>query len=176
MSRTRKPCPGCGERVWDREKDKVCSGCQKILDEYGDMVNRVRKPARGLAKVALPWAPHALPYIPNASDYFAKIEHGRDFQRAFFELAGLLAKDSTGEHVDKAEWLVPVREASQDKVITMPHEVVAELRKLYDATIGISEQAYREGHRDGRNIVTGLCTGSLSVKDLEEDVLRIEKE
>src|SRR5580692_13157413 len=88
MSRTIKPCPGCGKQEYHRAADKVCSRCALAIQNWAEHVAKTNADP-DLTDVKLLGAPHWYPGF-----YFGGPRHPvegfdetrRELSRLFWEL------------------------------------------------------------------------------------------
>ncbi len=184
MSRTKKPCPGCGKLDPYRPADKVCSACHAALrrSEKTDRELEAAAKQPGLAPVWLPWAIHAYPYIRNARDH----ETGEDFDRDFYRAADTLLRCS-GVHAPTLgrgncspvfEYPKNHPESSFDStVIHIERPVLDQWRKLHGAVQGIARTAHKIGADEGANMLARMARNEVTVADFNDwqERLRISK-
>lgn len=172
MTRTRKPCPACGEVCQFRPAAEVCGGCKGLLKD-GDKYRKLAKQAKN-KPYGIPQSAHSLPYIKYASRGFGDdVDHQRNFQQALFSLLG----DIGGPLPTNAPWnekplLVGYsREYSGSATVMLRTSVADLLRDMYEAVQGMTVHAYNEGHSRGSNMMMGLASGEVSVNDFNEATL-----
>jgi len=164
MGRTRKPCPGCGEVVEHRRADAVCGYCQRMI-EAGKKYAKQQQRRFG-APYSIPFAPHGFPYVRHCGDGSL-----RQFRSAFFDLCVAVSVEPAKATYSN-EALVPNEGLgySHGQVYLEPANRDA-LRELYAAVQAIAGESYREGKRDGEAFVQALCSGEVSLRELNDSTI-----
>lgn len=202
MSRTRKPCPGCGEIDRYRPATEVCESCRELMDAGREFHERLRAEAETGERRAYGVAPvtrdHDWPRI-FAGGGFSN-DPARAFARAFSRLVRLIGEEiptklvpqdkhdvinGRWEMTHKAERaarrLVPAlaqsdagRGSLSECVLLLP-EVARALSDLYASANAIAVRSQRDGEERGYSILTGLATGRLSVGEFNEATHQADK-
>lgn len=175
--RTKKPCEGCGEtEPYGRETGKLCSTCQRLLDDARQSQKAAAQRARrGLEAFPRPWAPHALGYIHHSGDARGA------FQDAFYELLHLLLS----EPASPDSW--PGYGAVNDRIVAVgfrdrsdqgtwsTHEAGCGLvdpalleaaGAVYKAARQVAQTAFDDGKAEGSRLLLGLASGNVSITAL----------
>lgn len=184
---TSKPCEGCGDASHSREIGKVCLSCQRRLELAAAYIEETKD--SGFKPYRIPWAAHILPYIPrgskgtfdrgSAADRFRTIFYGllRSVSRRWL---GSTAGYETGcfdHHMGERDRLRRTGDphGGGTEVVAVDPAMMKLLRELYAAAMDVAEAAYEEGHEDGRNLLSGLASGEVSMEDLAEHDARRAK-
>lgn len=165
MKKTAKPCPGCGT-PGRRDADKVCSGCQALLAEA--IQARAAKDAdTARGNFLLAYQYYSLPYFHNQVSETA----ARQFQEAFHRLCRLTSEPITHVWKSKCDPVVEgIRETHQ--TVSMAVEMRDCLNTLYQATLLINDNAYRQGEKSGNAFVFKLAKGEVSIDDYNNATLK----
>lgn len=176
--RTKKPCAGCGgTQPWGRETGKLCSTCQRLLDDARQAREAAAQRARrGLETFPRPWAPHALGYIHRAGDARGA------FQDAFYELLHLLLSEPASPDswpgygaVNDRIVAVGFRDHSDQTDTWSTHEAGCGLvdpalleaaGAVYKAARQIAQTAFDAGKAEGSRLLFGLASGNVSIAAL----------
>lgn len=172
--RHRKPCPGCKAVDQYRIGDDVCEECKRLIKigrEEKDRSEALGKKKRKLFR--LPGACYHLPYIPAGKDDRDHRNRAPDvFQGAFWKLAQLVGKGSPVYPGSQGYKIDPIvvpdgseRSGFSDVVLEIDPEIVDQLTLLYNMTSEIADNRFKEGFESGRNVLTGLQDGSLSMDE-----------
>lgn len=168
MSRTRKPCIGCGEVHPYRPADKLCHDCARDL-QLGQRLRKKIKAGKAdvkIYKVAEYGWSHWYPYIHVGHSG----EAGDEFRRAF-DLVVTQSSDPAEIGSIDTEILVPANNfttSDQQYPVSMKPELAEGLRRLYLAVQSIADEAYKNGKADGCDLLNGLASGEMSVKEFNE--------
>lgn len=177
--RTKKPCHGCGEVPKSYEGgpiEGVCFDCAKLL-KFAKKTQAANQAAKDLKTYRAPWAAHALPYLSHVRTSFGRTE-GRPadiFVNSYFALIGLLSRPSdTWSQQD-----VPVIDGSdrsnQGGTVVMQPEVRDSLSAIHAAVRDMLEEAYEQGKLTGRNLLTGLASGEITVDTFNDVSTKLKK-
>lgn len=165
MPRTTKPCPACKEVVSYRKADDVCLECQKLISEAREQRERLN--AKGAGKmdaVAIPKAAHWLQtiYYANRGEY--------KLQRAFLALAVAIGeKNSAKQDWNEIQPLIEKQDSvnvgSGADLFRFKPGVLKAFRAVYAQVIEDTYFAYRDGKEAGQNLLRGLASGDMTVKE-----------
>jgi hypothetical protein len=164
MGLTKKPCPGCGEIV-QREAEKVCWQCRKMLDEAEAAQTRQSR-EKDTEVVMLPWRYYSLPHISHAVGH-GEPRHGDEIQKAIRGIAELLGKPAGFERGRSVSALVPGQEDYDydgENTVRLPKGLRDLIERLYTAIMAATDYAYEEGCRDGNNLIVRLAKGEVSIE------------
>lgn len=199
MSRTTKPCPGCGKIDRYRAADKVCDACANAIKKWNEHVEKV-KTIPGVATVRLSEAYHWQPMF-----YFGGHCHGveglsetRDeLAKLFKELAELACIDtldsSDGWTLENTPFVYSVPVFKGEKAHLnyptsngsggysapygkMPKRLLDVIRALFDRTARFTEMAYLGGLQDGQDVLYQMTSGQISPANLQEQEIRLAKQ
>ena len=164
MSRTRKPCPACKNVEPSRGADEICYHCKALMAE-ARLLNEQREREFPAVRV-VPGASHWLPYIHYAG------EAGRDTQKAFRALCVLVGKHLASQ---SCKQLHPEQQSDfprDDNVYAFQDGVPEALVALYDMIMRAAAAAYKDGYKDGQNLLTRIAKGDMSVEDINKVTMR----
>ncbi len=188
MSRTTKPCPGCGEVHPYRPAAEVCGDCEAKFEELRVLKQSIRQAIENghLVVANLHGAWHWQPYItgPNRDDV----------QKLFLELCEAVSQrtwretseghfhygilDTEGDKRDNT-LIVPKarndRKESGDNQCMLPSHAANILPKLYQAISDLADSCYLEGHQKGRDLLMSLHSGELTMADFEDRAFSTDK-
>lgn len=153
MSKTRKPCPGCGETVY-RDADKVCNLCQKILEKARDEEEFLKGQTD---RVVIGYAER--PYW-NA-DIYTHSKKGDEIRDRFFDLVKAAAQPML--YYQTPEFYVLGKMSSYYPVCATMNRMAAEaIRDIYEMLNPILKAEYEAGKKDGHNLLMRLANGDLA--------------
>lgn len=181
MSRTTKPCPGCGTIDSCRSADSVCDSCTRKLAFYDELMARQAEQVedkRNCVVVAVPWADHGYPSIPHSTSSFGddKPTAKENLQNRVRTLALELSEAAPGTRSQESYALATCGKLEfnwRDPLRLMLPGVAECLRTIYDSAHAIAEEAYAEGHRDGRSLLMQLRDGKLTPDEVEERISKV---
>jgi len=171
MSRTRKPCPGCGEVHPHRPADKVCWQCERLMEAGRLLKKQQRK--RYPRQYRLPRRAYGLPYVRNVGQ-----DSRQTFQQAVYDLAIALSETSVEYRHDHADDLLPDgndRPCSDSSLVYVESATRDTLYDLYAAVQAMTEEAYKKGKRDGGRFIDRLCRGEVSVDEFNQVTMAQEE-
>jgi hypothetical protein len=118
----------------------------------------------------LPKSSGSLPYIR-----YSDRELTRAFQDAFFDITVALSVEPASSQYT-TEAVIPGSPAnySISNHVYLELATLEALRDLYAGVEAIAAGAYHKGRQDGRDFVRGLCEGSVSLLELNEETARYE--
>lgn len=174
--KTTKPCPGCGTVVPWRTANKVCPSCAALLDAARKRNDKIEEMAKNpeLVSVLLPWAIHAYPYIQHANAVpGGKTDH--EFYSAVDTLLRCSGVLPPGD--DKWKWgesrpVFPYLKSfgngpGHDATLLRLEKPVYELwLKVWSAVVEMVDNAYRNGHADGSNLLARLASNEITITEL----------
>jgi hypothetical protein len=182
MSRTKRPCPGCGQvKPW-RAASEVCADCKVLLDEGRKARERAATVPRGTELAVLPFAPHRLGYIPHFWQPFLGERHKSAdavIQQAIFDLASMFGEQVEWRDVRRSNQqpLAPVTmdgHGGNNTYWKVPIGLRDILTRLYEAVQAGAKHAYEEGKHDGHSLLIGLATGQTSIEDFNKATIGTE--
>jgi hypothetical protein len=159
MPKTKKPCPACKNVEPSRGADEICYRCEDLLKTARLLSEQQEREFPAVRLV--PEQPHWLPRIWRS-------EADREAQEAFLAVCRMIGKHLPKQH---AKPLISKQESSwsSDTNIYAFQEGIPEmLDRLYNALTKIPDAAYREGKRDGRNLLVRIAEGELSIEDINK--------
>lgn len=185
---TYEPCHCCGGTLHQRPKDSICSDCKKLVADAQAMRDAVD--AQAASGEAMPFYTHerdyALPHIPNVGS-------NDGLKQAFHKLSELVSTPTTERPPmvrDPGKFARPTDKITEDKWFlwasnnlrshdwtcqrTFNPAVADAIRTLFLATRDATDKAYKEGHRDGRDLLMQLAAGEITMDKLNDTALRRE--
>lgn len=190
MSRTRKPCPGCGDVDTRRAASDVCSKCRQKLDELlPALLGRVDKARTGREL----YAHHRTSYWNPQfyGNYSFLHSYGRDLQRelldAFTDLVEVVGERREPERGwTRAPFLLDARrlrthtryEPPYGAGVTLylyPEQRIA-FQRMFAAIEEALASTFAQGKVEGQEVIQQMLTGELSMKDMNEMVVTGEAE
>lgn len=181
MSRTKKPCPGCGEVNRYRPAAEVCHTCQEHIKLGKQAIAEAKKTGPGNVWVR---GYHGTPYVHRGSIGWRGDPDCRDIGKALGKVFKSIAVPSQGRDtaVDEDVFTLDVKIAARMRIdqgnnwhqpdFQVPAEFLDAIRELYVDLCHVTAHAYEEGKQDGRNILDGLASGEISVRELNEETAR----
>ena len=186
MSRTTKPCPGCGEVDRYRVANAVCGNCRRDLDAWKQHVASLGKLDAQTEIVELSEVDYAWPGFYNGA-------HGHGLENFETHQAGL-QKGMHAVAYRLAKAVYPKNQGPEDSWKAKPLFMrpsydyplgehmhgwfntdalfaktdIDLFRTLYDHIAQFAHLCYLSGVRDGQNILVGLANGTLDLERLEE--------
>ncbi|KKM24425.1 hypothetical protein LCGC14_1605260 [marine sediment metagenome] len=192
MTRTRKPCPGCGDppswqnspRGWF-EVGTVCSRCRRKLDEHPELVATIARMSsadRQSFYYGHFWLTdqtfdlddrflsdaeqkrHAVPGIYRPYSVSDVCEQA-------FEALVKAAKAPVAEPPevdDPNNWLTAPTRYEDRKLASLDPGVAVTIRRLYYACRRVWAATYRCGYTDGQALLQKLVRGEVSVAEYSE--------
>ena len=103
----------------------------------------------------MPGAPHVLPIAPN------------EFKKAFYALVVAIGIETGYVHDAGVPYDGVAGDGWGSKYYAVPPGTVEALRFLWIAVIMACDHEYSRGHRDGRNLLSGLANGTITTVDFD---------
>ncbi len=179
MSRTKKPCPGCGEVSPRRAADEVCHECAKKLREHKELSESIEKLAakKKTKIVAMPFH-YELPYFKNCSPH-----QGPNFQIMFYDLVlasaveyfpeqnknpqsryGDFKTDLAGAGKERESFHQKQKSSRGDLVINK--DTLLALRSFYDQMEAYAAAVYENGLSDGTDLLGKMIRGEIKAEEI----------
>lgn len=166
--RCKKPCPGCGEVDKYRSADKVCSDCHHLIKEALE-AREHRKADKTMEARKLPFAAHGLPYIHYMKDGHFGDNYGRLVVNGLYELCKLFGEPAGGEAGYDTPPVIAAQESGYEwEIRRFPVGFSKVVEELYTNIVNGAEAGYRDGYRDGQNLLAGLAKGEVSIDKFNE--------
>ncbi len=168
MARTRKPCPACKQVSPVRPAADVCSKCKKLITEA--LARREElKQDKELVPTRLGQAAHW-----NDTYYYRGRRDDIDkTARAIYLLAKELTVKDPEFRADYGEpGILGKVEGYGESCVLVDKKIGKLLKELNESIHALVRGAYAEGKDDGRNLLMGLQSGELSMKDFNRRIKR----
>lgn len=161
---SKKPCPGCGEVVYGRAVKDVCRKCEVLLERAGWMEEQLSKLDDDEIVVSFGRVAHWNEYIHTHSGV------GRDLMDDFQRVALAGSRPSL---TYKAEFdlLGPIEFCGAEHAV-MFRSLAEAVRDLWKNVQNALQQEYKQGKKDGSNLLKRLADGDLAVNEFD---VKIEK-
>lgn len=175
MSRTTKPCPGCGNVDRYRKRDAVCQACARALKWAEDNRDNTHNAVVNKQVAAYTQQDQSgMLYYPHAS---ADTDMSRELRLVIAALLQRLSKPAPPD--GGLPTLMPLVTPSRDfanygrtTVLFSPED--AELVRRLDQTVRAAlGNAYANGLRDAGNTIRSLINGTITVNDFVEQMNKI---
>jgi len=172
MSRTRKPCPGCGEVHPARPADGVCYDCKKMIQLGRDTRAAADAPAQERKPYVVPDVSHGFEYI-----HYVPYDERAALTREMLRMVTLIGQPYHGSNRQyNCPLLIPSSDGMHGSPRLYTDSEVEIIRKFWDALDVTCVATYEDGRAKGRSLLLGLANGETSVDDLNEECLRQHKE
>lgn len=160
MGFTKKPCPACGEVHPHRSADDICSYCKRLIKEALDTRKRLKEDS-GLVPARLGDAHHW-----NDTHYHnGRSEDIDETGRAIWRLAKAVTIPDPEHRADWDEGLLGKVNGHEDSYVLVGKETGECLRRLNKSIHVIVENAYKNGFKDGHNLLSRLATGDVTINE-----------
>lgn len=186
---TYDPCHCCGSTLHQRPKDRICSDCVKLVADAQAI--RQAQDSQAASGEAMPFYTHERDY---ALPYLAHVDRDLGLQAAFLKLSELLStptkdrppmvpdprvKSPHDYKITEDKWFLwgsnNIRSGDWVCQRTFSPAIAEAIRTLFLKTREAIEQAYKNGHKDGRNLLMQLAGGEITTNQLNETALRREQ-
>lgn len=192
MSRTKKPCPACGEVDPRRKADDVCYKCRQLLDVLlPALQERVRK-ARGDREPYFhhvtwhwnpdfygpydfswsgdgrPWSDDAREQLARAFDGLVEVIGERP-EPGRYDCSPLLDVGQLQTHTGYNQ-SGPHRKGSDETVFLYPEQRVA-LQRMFASIEQALGSVFAEGQRQGKQMIHQMLGGEMSMNEINEMVI-----
>lgn len=164
---TYKPCPGFGSSS-GRLVDKVCDVCARYLESERERTSAIAEIVGKTYKAyGTVEKPYSLPYVRGSRDRFQIAIHGLSevvsIPYSGWEDVPHVWPRNNGDYVD---W--------RTKRMFEP-KVAATLGEIYAAVVGLAEEAYKDGHQDGRDLLNQLASGEITADKFNDVATRVNE-
>ncbi len=177
MTRTQKPCPGCGEVDRYRKANKVCSDCRNQLDGYDSMHRLISSTADAQLYV------YSSTYHWNRNFYgkfrlpaFSDVR--RDLDRAFHDLVGCVSgpvapNEHCRDYLLRQGAKAPGSDSNvygngPDDLVRLTPETRVAFRRLFELIIEALEAVSIDAYEHGQDFLEQLAKGEVSLADYAE--------
>lgn len=164
----KEPCDGCGRTDQYRRKDQICYDCKKILEEAWEIAELKQNP-KGKVTVYVPQASHWLKYIRHPG---TENDPRGPLHRLALSIGEILPAHPQVE-IEELEGKDCSR--SSCYAVTMPADALTALREVIASLEECVKAAYKEGHREGRDLLRSLAKGKTTVKQFNNDAMEEEE-
>ena len=180
MSRTTKPCPGCGVVHSRRSSAEVCHECRAVFVSHKILVESLEAAidAGDLEPVRLYGASHWQPYIGPESDHV---------NRLFMDLCHAVSVRTWRDGEWHTERDIIDREnkavvksdrsanGSPSQQYLMPAGACKTFGNLHESIRTLVDHSYLRGHEKGRDLLMSLHSGDITLAEFEDRALRTDE-